>query len=167
METFISKSIGLRHRQLNTGTPAEVFPLLCPVREADWMDGWTYEMIFSVSGFAEKGCVFTTPATGIKKSTWYISRHDAHLFKISFIRLTPGEMVVAIDIHLTGNADGTTTADIRYEYTALSEDAVRWIEMDAQSAFNTNMYYWEKAINHYLKTGKKLMKIAATNESVL
>jgi hypothetical protein len=167
METFTSKSIGLRCRQINRGTPAEVFPLLCPVREADWIDGWTYEMIFSVSGVAEKGCVFMTPATGTNRATWYINRHDADLFQVSFIRVTAGEMVVAIDIRLMENADATTTADIRYEYTALNADAVHWIETEAQTAFNANMHYWEKAINHYLQTGKKLMKKPVVNESVL
>ena len=26
--------------QLNEGTPEQVFPLLCPVREKDWLDGF-------------------------------------------------------------------------------------------------------------------------------
>ena len=163
MQTFISKSIGLRRKQLNTGTPAEVFPLLCPVREADWIDGWTYEMIFSVSGIAEKGCVFITPATGEKRTTWYITKHDPEFFQVAFVRVTPGEMVVAIDIQLTDNGDGTTTADIMYEYTALNEEANRWIELDAVAAFKTNMDYWENAINHYLITGTKLMKSPVLN----
>lgn len=163
MQTFISKSIGLRRKQLNTGTPAEVFPLLCPVREADWIDGWTYEMIFSVSGIAEKGCVFITPATGENRTAWYITKHDAELLQVAFVRVTPGEMVVAIDIQLTDNGDGTTTADIMYEYTALSEEANRWIELDAVAAFKANMDYWENAINHYLITGTKLMMSPVLN----
>lgn len=163
MQTFISKSIGLRRRQLNTGTPAEVFPLLCPVREAEWIDGWTYEMIFSVSGIAEKGCVFITPAKGENRTIWYITKHDPEFFQVAFVRVTPGEMVVAIDIELIDNADGTTTADIKYEYTALNEDANRWIEEEAVAAYNANMNYWEEAINHYLMTGTKLMKSPLLN----
>lgn len=158
MHTFISKSIGLRRRQHNIGSATQVFPLLCPVREADWIDGWTYDLIFSVSGLAEKGCVFTTPATGEKKTTWYITKHDAVLFKVAFVRITPGEMVVAIDIQLTDNGDGTTTSDIMYEYTAMSEGANKWIDSDAVTVFNANMDYWEQAINHYLITGAKLMR---------
>lgn len=163
MQTFTSKSIGLRYKQLNTGTAAEVLPLLCPVREADWIDGWTYEMIFSVSGLAEKGCVFITPATGENRTIWYITKYDAELFQVAFVRVTPGEMVVAIDIELTDNVDGTTTADIKYEYTALNEDANKWIEEEAVAAFNANMHYWENAINHYLVTGTKLMKSSVLN----
>ena len=163
MQTFISKSIGLRRKQRNSGSPEKVFPLLCPVREADWIDGWNYELIFSVSGVAEKGCVFTTPAANGKKTAWYITTHDANLFHVAFVRVTPDEMVVAIDIQLTDNNDGTTTADIMYEYTALNEEANMWMEQEAVAVFNSNMDYWEQAINHYLETGMKLMKEPVLN----
>ena len=39
-------------------SPAEVFPLLCPVREADWLDGWDPLEVWSRSGVAEPDCVF-------------------------------------------------------------------------------------------------------------
>lgn len=57
------------------GTPEEVFPLLCPVREADWIQGWDPIVVVSETGIAEADCVFTTAAapTG---SVWYITRHE-------------------------------------------------------------------------------------------
>jgi len=42
--------------------PSRVFPLLCPVREADWLEGWDPLLIVSESGIAEPDCVFVTPA---------------------------------------------------------------------------------------------------------
>ena len=48
----------------NTGSIDEVFPLLCPVRERDWLDGWEFRMIHSSSGLIEKDCVFATPHHG-------------------------------------------------------------------------------------------------------
>ncbi|MGI9537489.1 MAG: hypothetical protein ACR2PB_10480, partial [Desulfocapsaceae bacterium] len=45
--------------QLNS-TPEKVFPLLCPVREYEWIPQWQCEMIYSRSGVAELGCVFST-----------------------------------------------------------------------------------------------------------
>ena len=41
-------------------SPGEVFPLLCPVREYEWIDVWQCEMIHSASGVAEAGAVFRT-----------------------------------------------------------------------------------------------------------
>src|SRR2546427_12204443 len=49
------------YTQTNDAPPEIVFPMLCPVREADWVPGWQYKMIYSKSGMAEAGCVFTTP----------------------------------------------------------------------------------------------------------
>ena len=37
-----------------------VFPLLCPVRENEWLPYWSCEIIHSDSGKAEKDCVFIT-----------------------------------------------------------------------------------------------------------
>ena len=42
--------------------PERVFPLLCPVREADWLDGWDPLAVYTDSGIAEPGCVFITKA---------------------------------------------------------------------------------------------------------
>lgn len=147
-----------KYRQLNCGIPAKVFSLLCPVREADWIDGWEYSMIYSHSGLAEPGCVFTTPSSDNKTTTWYISEYDPQQFIIEFVRMTPAEMVVKISIRLSDNGNGTTTADILYEYTSLSEEANRWIIEELDTTFSGNMAYWEKAINHYLQTGTKLLK---------
>lgn len=40
------------------GTPEQVFPLLCPVREADWIPGWTTDWVISESGVAEQTVFF-------------------------------------------------------------------------------------------------------------
>ena len=42
--------------------PAAVFPLLCPVRETEWVNDWRPKLVLSNSGFAEPVCVFITPA---------------------------------------------------------------------------------------------------------
>ena len=49
------------HHVAKIGAPVEkVFPLLCPVREYEWIDGWSCRLVHSESGFAEKGAIFTT-----------------------------------------------------------------------------------------------------------
>ena len=40
--------------------PAMVFPLLCPVREYEWIEPWSCDMVFSASGVAENNAVFRT-----------------------------------------------------------------------------------------------------------
>ena len=143
--------------QRNNARPEVVFPLLCPVREKDWIDGWDYTMIFSTSGLAEKGCVFSTPHHGQQATVWYITEHDPENYRIEFVRHTPNEEVVKIAIFLSDNGDETTNATITYQYTALNEEKNRWIEENFEIEFQKNMIGWEKAINYYLETGEKLI----------
>jgi len=42
------------------GKPADVLPLLCPVREREWASGWDPLAVYSMSGFAENDSIFTT-----------------------------------------------------------------------------------------------------------
>jgi hypothetical protein len=150
---FTSQKITKTYRQINNASPEKVFPLLCPVKEKEWLVDWDYKMIYSVSGFAEKGCVFTTTYFGIE-DIWYITVHDEKEFKIEFIRTTPDDMVVRININLTDNGNNTTAVDISYEYTTLSEKGNHWIENELEKHFNQMMIWWEKAMNYYLETGK-------------
>lgn len=54
--------------------PERVFPLLCPVREADWIEGWDPVLVLSETGLAEPDCVFVTGSAD-QRAIWFISRH--------------------------------------------------------------------------------------------
>lgn len=146
------------YRQINHARPEKVFLLLCPVMEAEWIDGWQHEMIYSQSGVAEQGCVFVTSSPSGAATTWYVTLHDPENFRIEFVRMTPGEMVVAILIQLSTRDHESTFADITYEYTSLTDSAATWIVNELDASFEASMVYWEKAINHFLSTGRKLLK---------
>lgn len=135
----------------------EVFPLLCPVREKDWIDGWEFEMVYSRSGLVEKDCVFTTPFGQGIETTWYVSEYEPKLFFIEFVRVTQGLFTVRISIHLSESKNGCT-ADVSYRYTALSTLGKTMIQSMVAQHFHEDMKYWEKALNHYLATGEKLLK---------
>ena len=47
------KRVTRTYTQGLAGTPEVVFPLLCPVREADWIDGWDPVLVASETGVAE------------------------------------------------------------------------------------------------------------------
>lgn len=148
----------LQFIQHNEGTPQQVFPLLCPVREKDWLDGWEYEMIFSKSGLIEQDCVFITPHHGAMKTTWFVSHYDPERLTIEFIRTTPLESVVKIIIQLHPVSNDKTKTEITYQYLGLSEQQNEHIVTTLETEFNNSMAWWERAINHYLKTGQKLLR---------
>ncbi|MCP4459298.1 MAG: hypothetical protein GY816_14955 [Cytophagales bacterium] len=147
-----------KYKQINTGNIDDVFPLLCPVREKDWIDGWDYEMIHSHSGLIEKNCVFSTPNHGSESTTWHVTQFNKKNFTIEFLRMTPDENVVRINIELEPENDTTTICRIAYQYTALNEDQNVFIQTKLGDQFESSMIWWEKAINHYLKTGQMLKR---------
>jgi hypothetical protein len=145
--------------QINDGPIEAVFPLLCPVREKDWIDGWNYTLVYSQSGLIEQGCVFTTPHHGVSETVWYVSNYNKANYEIEFIRVTPNEAVVKISIKLKQtNIPNKTEAHIKYQYTGLTDQQNDFIKNRLPEEFRKSMEYWERAINHYLKTGEKLVK---------
>lgn len=144
--------------QTNYASIGKVFPLLCPVREADWLDGWEYRMIYSQSGLIEKNCVFATPHHGELETIWHVTQHDNENHRIEFVRIASGENVVRINIQLEAISEDQTKVHISYLYTGLNEKQNSYIRNQLANDFNSSMLWWETAINHYLQTGTMLKK---------
>jgi hypothetical protein len=135
----------------------DIFPLLCPKRECDWLDGWDYKMIHSESGLIEEGCVFTTSHHGKEETVWKVAIHDTEKFEVSFVRVTPNKNVVQIDIKVEPVTELQSNSHIMYAYVPLnSEEKITAAKMETE--FITNMKWWENAINYYLENGKMLRK---------
>jgi len=156
MPEFQATRVTHEYVQTNNAPPEKVFPLLCPVREAEWVPGWQYRMIHSRSGLAKDGCVFTTPNEDTTESTWIVTEYDAAAFRIAFSWVNPGKVAAQIRIALKPNAQGTTAAVIRYTYTGLSPEGNEEVARHDQAWFQSKMHGWEAAINHYLQTGQQI-----------
>jgi hypothetical protein len=81
------------YTQALEGPPDEVFPLLCPVLEAEWVPGWTAPLVLSDSGVAELDCVFTTPdpaASPEVEAVWTVLQHDEAAGLVEMLRSCTG-----------------------------------------------------------------------------
>ena len=138
-----------RYTQKLHGKPDDVFPLLCPVREQEWVEGWDPLVVYSRSGFAENNCVFTT---GDEKpdSIWVITEFDSERHKLSIVKVTPGMTVARISISLSQNAVGHTNADIVYLYTAISPKGEQFVHDYSEEYFEKFMQYSEQVLNNFL-----------------
>jgi hypothetical protein len=141
--------------QLNTRPPQQVFPLLCPVREAEWLPKWKYRLVYSQSGVAELGAVFTTPNDGAPETAWIVTHYDPAKFQIAFAWVRPEMLATRLEIALSPAGQERTSSRIRYTYTALSAAGEPELER-LQATFEQRMRRWEKAINHYLEHGAML-----------
>lgn len=136
--------------------PDRIFPLLCPVREADWVPGWQPSLVVSASGVAEADCVFVMPGDDTDDAIWVITRHDPATYAVAFVKVTPRHTVGRIEIALAPDGPQRTVATVSYQYTALSEVGETFVRDFTDAAYVEAMQQWERQLNHYLRTGRKL-----------
>jgi hypothetical protein len=142
--------------------PTEVFPLLCPVRECEWVNGWKPRSVITTSGVAERDCIFTT-ASGHGEAVWVVTEYEPPV-RIEFLKVTAGETVGRINIELRPHGASGTLADISYTYTALSERGATAIDAFTAEYYERFMKAWEDELNHFLRTGRKLETVDATGD---
>jgi len=137
--------------------PADrVFPLLCPVREMEWVNDWRPKLVITDSGVAEPGCIFVTP--GIPEDAlWLMRVHDPVEHHLEIIKIIPGMVIGTITVSIAADGEEACTADISYAYTALSEHGKRAIGEFTEEHFRGFMKTWETELNHFLRTGEKLV----------
>jgi hypothetical protein len=135
--------------------PQRVFPLLCPVRELEWIETWAARVVYSDSGVAEKGCVFTTEEPHGAHSIWTVSRYEPAAGAIEFVIVTPGLLVTTLEVSLESDGDGTL-ARWRRTFTALTPAGERAIGALAGTAHDARMDRLERQLDHYLCTGEML-----------
>jgi hypothetical protein len=131
--------------------PEKVFPLLCPVRETEWADGWLPELVISSSGVAERDCFFITPD---ERGTefWYITRHEPEKWFVEMLKILPGMTACGLNIQLSKNGDECFT-DVTCTHTSLGPAGDEFVTKFTADYYQKFMQAWEKRLNHFLTTG--------------
>jgi hypothetical protein len=137
------------------GTPNDVFPLLCPVREYDWIQPWQCEIVYTDSGIAELDCVFKTnfPDDG-PEDTWVVSRYEPDKY-IEFVRINSLRSI-RYSIELNQQDNGSTQAKWEQVITGLNSEGDVFVAGLTDETFFERMETLQNMINHYLKTGEML-----------
>ncbi len=143
--------------------PETVFPLLCPVREYDWIDSWQGTLLYSATGFAEPGCVFQTelpaaegdagtPATNVSNATdtWVVCRYEPNE-AIAFVRCN-GDRTTLYSIRIRRDGEGSRL-HWRQQYTGLNATGNAMVEESTQQQFSDLIQGLELMLNHYCATG--------------
>lgn len=147
------------YEQRLVALPEKVFPLLCPVLEAQWVPGWMPELVISHSGVCEKDCMFITPREMESERVnpvWIVTDHDPDNWIVQMYKVVPEHTVSKLDIFLKENEAEGTTANISYEITSIGKTGDGFLEEFTEEWYEVFMVEWETAINHYLKTGEQI-----------
>jgi hypothetical protein len=139
------------------GTSEEVFPLLCPSREADWIPGWEAELIHTETGFAELGCVFTTDETGpFGPGVWVFVGFEKDRF-VELVRFMPNILIqirVAVEPdHAAGGSGGST---VRWDYALTGLTPEGSAMLPDSEAMQQKLGGACEALDHYLRTGEMI-----------
>ncbi|MEN8213542.1 MAG: hypothetical protein ABFR19_04180 [Pseudomonadota bacterium] len=139
--------------------PETVFPLLCPVLEAEWVPDWVPKVVISLSGVCEQDCIFITPPempSEPENSIWIVTKYDPGNRVLEMYKVTPEHSVSKLEITLAGESDNSTIAHISYEITTLGPAGNKLMEEFTEEWYEGFMVEWEKQMNYYLETGNKI-----------
>ena len=135
--------------------PEEIFPLLCPIREYDWIPHWRCELLYSRSGIAEPGCVFATDfGDQYGREIWVVSCYEPKR-RIAFVR-TGMLRSMRYEITLFPQDNGTLL-QARQEITGLSEEGDLLVANSSADEFQTQMAGLMAMLRHYLQTKTMLL----------
>jgi len=159
MKIAIPKRVSHTYTQLLHAAPEKVFPLLCPVREADWLDGWDPVSVASHSGVAERDCVFVT-SVGAHETVWYITQHQPDAGFVEMIRITPAVTACRLAVQVSAAPEGAR-AKITYAHTSLGPEGDAFVDSFTAQAYLHFMRNWESRFNYYLQHGTALRDAAS------
>ena len=149
------KRVDRTYEQRLAAPPERVFPLLCPVREKDWVPGWDPVVVYSLSGVAEDDCVFLTPGRDTSPdAVWVVTRYEPAQFRIEFVRVVPGVTASRIRIALQADDDVAgpcTRARVGYQHTSLGAAGDALVDGYTEEVYRDFMQTWERNLNAYLK----------------
>lgn len=131
-----------------TSSPDKVFPLLCPVREYDWIPQWKCDLIYTKSGYAELGCIFNTDLDGpIGSETWVVCSYEMNRL-IGFVR-SGTHTAMRYNVSLEPHQDGCV---IRWEQeiTSLDSKGDMILTGITEDVYRKKMEHLNVLLEHYL-----------------
>jgi len=108
----------VRQFELN-GRPQEIFPLLCPVREYEWIPDWECTMAYADSGVAEKDAIFYTAQKPGHRAVWTCITYEPDRL-MEYLVVVGTDAVLRLSIALEEVGRDSTAVTWRMLLTALS-----------------------------------------------
>lgn len=155
MRAFEARRLVASHTHSIAAPAADVFVLLCPVRERDWLEPWACEMVHSASGVAELDAVFVTDFPDRGRGIWTCSRYEPpHL--VEYVVTWSTQVVDHLRIELEPDSATGTSLTWTRTFTGLDEQGNRHIEEQIAPQAEIQLHVVERVLAHYVETGEML-----------
>ena len=125
--------------------PEVVFPQFCPAREADWINGWTVDLIYTETGYAEPLAVFRTPASNVLGAgLWMLTTVEPNRLLEAVMFQQDHDVLEHMRLVVVDLGDGRTEVTWTITMTALSEKGNAVLDMvpDEEPAFVGDLTYF-------------------------
>jgi hypothetical protein len=123
----------------------EAFTFFTPTGERAYVDGWDPIFPSTVADETEPGTVFQTDHTGAQTTWIVVWRRRGE--KIEYARVTPGDRAGIVSVSCSDAGDGTTSARVTYDLTALTPDANAALDQFADD-YPDFLERWRQSIAH-------------------
>ena len=134
---------------------AELFPLFCPQRELEWLEGWSYNMVYSSTGFSEQDCVFKTDNAVEGPAVWFATQHQTPQI-VEYVKIAPQALALRMTIELLAIAADVTEVSVTCSFTGLTEQGNQCIEQYVAELYPNRMKIWQQSLEQYFKKRKLL-----------
>jgi len=133
------------------GAKEDVFPLLCPVLEYEWLPGWSCTMMYSDSGAAEKNAIFMTREKLRRKVMWTTITYEPDSL-IEYLLVMGSDAVVRLSIGLEDSPGHSTRIVWRMLFTATGRLARHMLPRSfSEDKFQSMLGKRERELNDFLR----------------
>ena len=140
-------------------TIEEVFPLLCPKREEEWIPGWECETIWSNSGYNEEGAVFRTTKPYDTELYWTTLQYDIMSGTVDFLITAPHLYMFRFKISVCVVSENLLSMTFTQVFTSVSEQGDSLVNRYACEDFEGRLKNLEAFMNSHLE-GKRGNRIS-------
>jgi hypothetical protein len=133
------------------GMVEEVFPLLCPKREEEWIPGWECETIWSKSGYNEEGAIFRTIKPYGTELYWTTLQYDIKNKIVDFLITAPRLYMFRFKIELRANGDGLLAITFTQVFTSISEEGSSFMKRYESEDYKERLKSLEEFMNCHLE----------------
>ena len=151
MNIFHAKTIVLTATMLLQHSPEKIFPLLCPVKEYDWIERWNCDLLYSERGVNELGCIFRTAFPEQEEEIWVTSRWEP-ASRVEFVRNSANK-VILFSITLEP-MDEATKIIWSQKIIGITEKGNAMVESANPEEFSSMVAALENMIDYYLVHGE-------------
>src|SRR5262249_57429491 len=135
--------------------PDRILPLLTPLGERAWADGWD-PTILHAAPEPGAGTVFVTRHAGRADTLWLLEEYDPARHRVRYVRVTPGSDVTELAIALEAAGADRTSATVSYTYTGFTPTGNALVDDMTEEHYAHRLRQLATALNHFLTTGQLL-----------